>query len=90
MKLARMRILRLVLIVVAMVGVSLESGCSSHPMREGIWELNFYGQVVKTHLVLPIDKCEVQVRVEWNESGDGQVVEILYPDDELNPMYGER
>lgn len=91
-----MRSSRLVLIVVAVVGVSLESGCSSHRLREGIWELGFHAQVVQNQREFPFDKREVRVLVEWKDSGDGEVVEISSIDDqsssiddELEPMFGD-
>ncbi len=89
-----MRISRLVLIVVAVVGVSLASGCSSHRLRDGIWELSHHAQV--NQLEFPLDNREVKVLVEWKDSGDGEVVQISSIDDqtssiddELEPMFGD-
>ncbi len=91
-----MRISRLVLIVVAVVGVSLGSGCSSHRLRDGIWELSYNAQVAKNQREFPFDTREVEVLVEWKDSGDGEVVQISSIDDqtssiddELEPMFGD-
>ena len=84
-----MSISRLVLIVVAVVGVSLQFGCSSHRLREGIWELSFHGQRVQNQKEFPLDKREVKLLVEWKDSGDVEVVEISSVDDDLDPMYGD-
>ena len=98
-----MRISRLVLIVVAVVGVSLASGCSSHRLREGIWELSHHAQVAQNQLEFPLPNREVKVLVEWKDSGDGEVVQISSIDDqtssiddqtssiddELEPMFGD-
>ncbi len=84
-----MRISRLVLIVVAVVGVSLQSGCSSHRLREGIWELSFHGMRVENRLEFPLDKREVTLLVEWKDAGDIEVVEITSVEDGFDKMYGD-
>ena len=84
-----MRISRLVLIVVAVVGVSLQSGCSSHRLREGIWELSFHGLRVENRREFPLDKREVTLLVEWKDAGDIEVVEIASVEDGFDKMYGD-
>ncbi len=84
-----MSISRLVLIVVAVAAVSLQSGCSSHRLREGIWELSFRGQRVENRREFPIDVREVELLVEWKDAGDFEVVEITSVEDDLDKMYGD-
>lgn len=84
-----MGISRTVLIVVAAAGASLQSGCSSHRLREGIWELSFNGQIVQTRMECPIEPREVRLLVEWKDGGDAEVVEIANLEGDLNPMYGD-
>jgi hypothetical protein len=52
------------------------SGCLSHSIREGIWELSFTAQDVKTRQ--PVDiipRARVDVTVDWGKEG-GEVAEI--------------
>ncbi len=84
-----LRISRLVLIAAAVVGASLESGCSSHRLRDGIWELSFNGQRVQNRQEFPIDSREVRLLVEWKDSGESEIVEISSVEGDLKPMYGD-
>lgn len=84
-----MSISRLFLIVVAVAGLSIQFGCSSSRLREGIWELSFRGQRVQNRTEFPLEKREVKLLVEWKDAGDSEIVEISSLETGLEPMYGD-
>ena len=65
------------ILVTAAVAACFQFGCSSHPLREGIWELSFDAQTVAKRDPFPIDKRELKLGVEWDDAGERQIVEFV-------------
>ncbi len=66
------------------------SGCASHSLREGVWELSLddvEDYWTKSPVVHP--KQRVKLAIDWKSDGDGEVVEIQRTESDLSPLYGD-
>lgn len=82
---------RVLAIIAAVAGACLQCGCASHKMRDGIWELSFAVERGQNHLEFPLDPREVRIRVEADDKGEGEIVQIssVVPAEGVEPMYGD-
>jgi hypothetical protein len=90
-----------IVILLAFAALPL-GGCGGTMVREGVWEITWNIQESSTRLPWNVPKRTVQVRVEKDSSGEGEIVEISpldvppsgtteerNPAMDIRPMYGD-